>query len=67
MIEADNGYYVAKVVSLLDRDATDTKERVHCITERVTSISQFVRNGKRKRILKYIKKYGIRSVLLIRA
>ena len=35
--------------------------------ERVTSISQFVRNGKRKRILKYIKKYGIRSVLLIRA
>ena len=26
MIEADNGYYVAKVVSLLDRDATDTKK-----------------------------------------
>ena len=26
VIEADNGYYVAKVVSLLDRDATDTKK-----------------------------------------
>ena len=26
MIEADEGYYVAKLVSLLDRDATDTKK-----------------------------------------
>lgn len=56
MIEADNGYYVAKVVSLLDRDATDTKKESIVSQRKSDQYQSICKKWKKKTDIKVHKK-----------
>lgn len=56
VIEADNGYYVAKVVSLLDRDATDTKKESIVSQRKSDQYQSICKKWKKKTDIKVHKK-----------
>ena len=56
VIEADNGYYVAKLVSLLDRDATDTKKESIVSQRKSDEYQSIYKKWKKKTDIKVHKK-----------
>ena len=56
VIEADNGYYVAKLVSLLDRDATDTKKESIVSQRKSDQYQSICKKWKKKTDIKVHKK-----------
>lgn len=63
IIETENGIYIAKLTSLLDREATDSKKESIVSERKQEQYVHFWSSGKRIQKSKKRKKYGRRSVL----
>ena len=63
IIETENGIYIAKLTSLLDREATDSKKESIVSERKQEQYDSFLEQWKKDTKIKEEKKYGRRSVL----